>query len=180
MVDQHSTLHLGDVSLEPLSESHEEELRAAAVKVSAWERWVANIPTPDEIPGIIRERTQLRDSGHSLPYCIRGGGGHGAVGMTSIYDIDTANAHAKIGYTWLTQSARGDGTNTKCKFLLLRECFDMYHFHAVYILTNRLNLQSRRAIEKTGAHLDGIVRNHQVMRDGSLRDTCVYSIIQSE
>ena len=115
-----------------------------------------------------------------LPFAIVDNASGRAVGMTTYMHIDATNRRVEIGSTWYRRSVQRSGLNTECKYLLLRHAFEALHCNAVEFRTHFMNHQSRRAIERLGAKLDGILRQHMIMPNGSLRDTCVYSIIQAE
>jgi RimJ/RimL family protein N-acetyltransferase len=115
-----------------------------------------------------------------LPFAVRECAGERLVGMTTYMNVDAANRRLEIGSTWYSRSVQRSGLNTQCKLLLLTHAFEQLHCIAVEFRTHFFNRQSRRAIERLGARLDGILRNHQLARNGTLRDTCVYSIIHSE
>ena len=115
-----------------------------------------------------------------LPFTIIENATGQAVGMTTYMNVDTATKRVEIGSTWYRKRVQRGPMNTECKLLLLQHAFEMLDCIAVEFRTHRFNTQSQRAIERLGAKLDGVLRNHQVMADGSIRDTCVYSIINSE
>ena len=160
--------------LEPLSQAHAEELALAASGLQGL--WYTTIPTAEGVPAEIDRRNSL---GNMRPFAILDAEGR-AVGMTTYMNIDAANKRVEIGSTWLGKSAQRGPVNTECKLMLLHHAFDVLGCHAVEFRTHFMNVQSRRAIERLGAKLDGVLRNHMMMKNGSLRDTAVYSIIPGE
>ena len=167
-------------TLIPLSLTHHDDLVAAAEDGKLWELWYTGIPTPDMMTTEIERRLSLQAQGEMLAFAIIDNLSKQAIGMTTYLNIDAANHRLEIGSTWLRNSAQRSGINTAAKLLLLTHAFEELHCHAVEFRTHVYNQSSRRAIERIGAKLDGILRNHMVMPNNTLRDTCVYSIIQSE
>lgn len=172
------TLTGSRVTLEPLAASHGVELAAAVGEL--WRSWYTHIPAPEGVPAEIERRLQLRDTGSMLPFAVRRTDTGKAVGMTTFMNLDPANRRLEIGSTWLAKSAQRTGINTEAKLLLLGHAFDTLHCIAVEFRTHWHNLQSRRAIAELGAKQDGVLRNHRLGHDGTLRDTVVFSIIDSE
>jgi RimJ/RimL family protein N-acetyltransferase len=166
-------------SLVPLSQSHADGMRAAVKDGDLWRLWYTNVPAPERVPAEIARRLDLRTKGSMLPFAVLDAEG-ACVGMTSYMNIDAANRRVEIGSTWYTPRVQRTAVNTECKLMLLSHAFERLDCIAVEFRTSFLNHQSRRAIERLGARLDGVLRNHQRHPDGSLRDTCVYSIIASE
>ncbi len=160
--------------LEPLSQSHADHLAQAASGLQGL--WYTMIPTPDGVPAEIDRRLNLATM---RPFAILDATGR-AVGMTTYMNIDATNRRVEIGSTWLGKSAQRGPVNTECKLMLLSHAFDVLDCLAVEFRTHFMNVQSRRAIERLGAKLDGVLRNHMIMENGSLRDTAVYSIIPGE
>ena len=130
--------------------------------------------------GEIERRLKLREAGSMLPFAVIDLASGRPAGMTTYMNIDAVNRRVEIGSTWYRKSVQRSGINTECKLLMLRHAFETLDCIAVEFRTHFLNQQSRRAIERVGAKLDGVLRNHMRMADGSLRDTCAYSIIASE
>jgi RimJ/RimL family protein N-acetyltransferase len=166
------------VTLEPLAAEHAAELAAAVGEL--WRSWYTRVPTPEAVPAEIERRLRLCEQGSMLPFAIRRNDTGRAVGMTTYMNLDPANRRLEIGSTWLAKSAQRTGINTEAKLLLLGHAFDTMNCIAVEFRTHWHNLQSRRAIAALGAKQDGVLRNHQLGRDGTLRDTVVFSIIDSE
>jgi N-acetyltransferase len=142
--------------------------------------WYTSVPTPDGMMAEIERRLALRKAGSMLPFAVVGLASGEPVGMTTYMNIDEINRRVEIGSTWYRKSAQRSGLNTECKLMLLRHAFETLDCIAVEFRTHFFNHQSRRAIERLGAKLDGVLRNNMRMKDGALRDTCVYSIIASE
>ncbi|HEV7624422.1 MAG TPA: GNAT family protein [Amnibacterium sp.] len=166
------------VRLEPLDPRHADDLACAAADGEVWRKWTTRIPAPDEVPAEIEARLAAHAAGRIVPWAVVSGGR--AVGMTSYWAVDEANRRLEIGATWLGASAQGTATNPEAKLLLLTRAFDVLDCIAVEFRTHWHNRQSRAAIERLGAKLDGVLRNHHIGREGVLRDTVVYSIIASE
>jgi RimJ/RimL family protein N-acetyltransferase len=168
------------VTLQPLERSHEAELLEAARDGELWNLWYTTIATPEAVLTYIDTAMKQREKGLALPFVVRLKSDGRLVGSTRYMNADAVNKRVEIGGTWYSQSVQRSGVNTECKHLLLKHAFETLNCIAVEFRTHILNAQSRRAIERLGAKLDGILRNHQRLANGTLRDTCVYSIIESE
>lgn len=162
------------VRLELLDAAHSENLAEAAGALG--QLWYTMIPTPEEVPGEIARRLDLRAAGSMLPFAILERASGKAVGMTTYMHIDAVNARVEIGSTWIAPGVQRGPMNTECKLLLLTHAFEVLDCIAVEFRTHALNVQSRRAIERLGAKLDGVLRCHMKMDNGTLRDSAVYSI----
>lgn len=167
------------VTLAPLSQDHAADLIEAAADGALWKLWYTMIPTPDGVVAEIDRRLNLMEKGSMLPFAILTPEGK-AVGMTTYMNIDAANKRLEIGSTWYRKSVQRGPMNTQVKRLMLTHAFEALGCNAVEFRTHFMNHQSRAAIERLGAKLDGVLRSHMVMADGSLRDTCVYSILAHE
>jgi N-acetyltransferase len=165
--------------LEPLSLDHLQGLSDAVRDGELWKLWYTFIPAPEAMHAEIKRRLDLQAKGSMLPFATRDATGK-LVGMTTYMNIDAAHKRVEIGSTWTAQSAQRGPFNTECKLMLLTHAFEALGCIAVEFRTHYFNQQSRRAIERLGAKLDGILRNHQRASNGTLRDTAVYSIIDSE
>jgi RimJ/RimL family protein N-acetyltransferase len=165
--------------LEPLSREHAEGLREATRDGELWRLWYTAVPSPQGMAEEIERRLGLQSQGSMLPWTVFDDAGR-IVGMTTYMNIDAANRRVEIGSTWYARSAQRGALNTQCKRLLLAHAFEALHCIAVEFRTHRLNTQSRRAIERLGAQLDGVLRAHQLGPGGLLRDTAVYSITAAE
>ena len=166
-------------TLEPLLPAHAEALIDAVRDGELWKLWYTSVPSPDGMRTEIERRLALQSAGSMLPFTSFDASGH-AVGMTTYMNVDAAQRRLEIGSTWTAQRMQRGPFNTECKLLLLGHAFDALGCIAVEFRTHFFNQQSRRAIERLGARLDGILRNHQRAANGTLRDTCVYSITQAE
>lgn len=173
------TLKGQHATLEPLSLAHEAEAIEAVKDGELWQLWYTNIPEPGRMRAEIERRLGLQDKGSMLPFAVRNAEGR-LVGMTTYMNIDATFKRVEIGSTWTAKSAQRGPLNTECKLMLLTHAFEQLDCIAVEFRTHFFNQQSRRAIERLGAKLDGILRSHQRTPNGALRDTCVYSIIASE
>ena len=163
----------------PMAREHAAGLRAAVADGELWKLWYTTIPDPDGMSAEIERRLALQLQGTMLPFTVFDAAGD-VVGMTTYMNIEAAHRRVEIGSTWYRMSAQRTPLNTECKLLLLRHAFDELACIAVEFRTHFFNSQSRRSIERLGAKLDGILRSHQMDRNGLLRDTCVYSITQAE
>lgn len=168
------------VALHPLSKDHKDGLVAAVRDGELWRLWYTTIPAPDRMDAEIERRLALQAAGSMLPFTVIERPSGRIVGMTTYMNIDVAGPRVEIGSTWYAQSVQRTALNTEAKLLLLTHAFDRLDCLAVEFRTHFFNHQSRRAIERLGAKLDGILRNHQRVPNGTLRDTCVYSIIAPE
>jgi len=174
------TLSGARVRLEPLAHAHVSDLTEAVRDGELWRLWYTTIPPPEKMTAEIDRRLGLAAEGKMLPFAVIDLVAGTAVGMTTFLNIDALNRRVEIGATWYRQRAQRTAINTQCKLLLLTHAFERLDCIAVEFRTHFFNHQSRRGIERLGAKLDGILRSHQRAQDGTLRDTCVYSIIASE
>jgi N-acetyltransferase len=174
------TLSGAHVRLEPLEQRHCGDLIEAVKDGELWRLWYTSIPAPEKMEGEIDRRRGLQASGSMLPFAVVDPASGKAVGMTTYMNVDSAHKRVEIGSTWYRRSVQRTPINTQCKLLLLTHAFESLGCIAVEFRTHFFNHQSRRGIERLGAKLDGILRSHQRAADGTLRDTCVYSIIASE
>ncbi len=166
-------------SLRPLAREHHDALCDAARDGELWRLWYTSVPAPEDMAREIERRLALQAAGSMLPFTVFDGAG-AVAGMTTYMHIDAAHRRVEIGSTWTAARAQRTALNTQCKRLLLGHAFDTLDCIAVEFRTHRLNTQSRRAIERLGAQLDGILRAHQIGANGTLRDTAVYSITAPE
>lgn len=166
--------------LEPLSHDHHDGLVEATRDGEVWKLWYTSVPAPEKMRAEIDRRLALQRSESMLPFAVIDASAGAAVGMTTYTNADSHNRRLEIGSTWYGKRVQRTPLNTQCKLLLLQHAFETLGCIAVEFRTHFMNAQSRRAIERLGAKLDGILRNHRRMPDGSLRDTCVYSIIATE
>src|SRR5688572_19500255 len=172
------TLRAAEATLEPLAPRHRDDLIEAVKDGELWNLWYTAIPKPEDMEKEIHRRLGLQKAGSMLPFAVIVGGK--AAGMTTYMNIEAAHRRVEIGSTWYRKSIQRTAINTQCKLALLSHAFETLDCIAVEFRTHFFNQQSRRGIERLGAKLDGILRNHQRAANGTLRDTCVYSIIASE
>ena len=168
------------VDLEPLSLAHRADLAESVRDGELWNLWYTSIPSPDAMKAEIERRLRLQAEGSMLPFAVVDKATQRAVGMTTYMHIDSVNHRLEIGSTWYRKSVQRTSLNTQCKLLLLKHAFERLACIAVEFRTHFFNRQSRQAIERLGAKLDGVLRQHQRSSDGAFRDTCVYSIIEAE
>lgn len=165
------------VSLTPLTQEHAKDLAEASADGGLERLWYTSIPAPEDVAADIDKRNALATM---CPFAVIEQASGKAVGMTTYLNVEEAHRRVEIGGTWYRKSVQRSGLNTECKFLLLRHAFETLNCNVVEFRTHYINVQSRRAIERLGAKPDGILRNHMIMANGTLRDTAVYSIIVSE
>ncbi|MFY9246228.1 MAG: GNAT family protein [Roseicyclus sp.] len=173
------TLRGRHVTLVPLDRMHAEPLSEASAAGDLHKLWYTAIPAPAGMLAEIDRRLRLRDIGAMIPFTQLDASGT-PIGMTSYMNIDHATPRVEVGSTWIAPSAQRGPLNTEAKRLLLGHAFEIWSCLAVEFRTHRLNSQSRRAIERLGAQLDGILRAHQTSPNGTIRDTAVYSITAQE
>jgi len=174
------SVHGDHVAVVPLEMNHKDDLVEAAADGELHRLWYTTVPKPEDVGTEIERRLGLREIGSMLPFAIIDKASGGAVGMTTYMNIDAINRRVEIGSTWYRQSVQKSPLNTECKLLLLQHAFEKLDCLAVEFRTHFINTQSRRAIERLGAKLDGILRSHMIMENGTVRDTAVYSIIAGE
>jgi len=174
------TLRSATVDLVPLSLAHADELGEAVRDGELWKLWYTLVPSPDGMRQEIQRRLDMQARGSMLPFAVIDNSDGTAAGMTTYMNVDAANRRVEIGSTWYRRRVQRTALNTQCKLLLLQHAFDTLGCIAVEFRTHFFNTASRRAIERLGAKLDGILRHHMQMSNGTLRDTCVYSITAPE
>ena len=167
------------VTLAPLAAAHAPALAEAARDGELWRLWYTSIPAPEQMAAEIDRRQGLLSSGSMLPFTVLDASGT-PCGMTTFMHIDSVHKRVEIGSTWYARRVQGTALNTEAKLLLLTHAFETLGCIAVEFRTHFFNLQSRAAILRLGARLDGILRNHSRAPNGTLRDTCVYSIVEAE
>jgi len=173
------TLSGKHATLVPLEKSHAAALAEAVRDGELFKLWYTSIPSPERMAAEIDRRLGLQAQGSMLPFAVLDAAGT-PVGMTTYMNIDAVNKRVEIGSTWYAKRVQRTALNTECKLLLLSHAFDALDCIAVEFRTHRFNTASRRAIERLGAQFDGMLRCHQRMPDGTLRDTAVYSITRAE
>ena len=178
LLTQPFPLENAHVLLEPLDPGHEADLREAAVGLE--HAWYTSVPRPDAVAADIAQRLAWRDEGHMNPWAVRRLDTGRVVGTTTFCNIDQGNRHVEIGHTWIGVDAQRTAVNTASKLLLLAHAFEACDAIAVEFRTHWHNRQSRAAIARLGAKQDGVLRNHRLGPDGTLRDTVVFSILPHE
>ncbi|MBQ0820379.1 GNAT family N-acetyltransferase [Microvirga sp. HBU67558] len=174
------TLSTDILTLRPLSLTDVPALGMAAADGELWDKKTTTVPRPEGFDAYVQKALELQAAGLALPFATVVNDGTRLVGSTRYMNIDAANHRVEIGTTWIARSWQRTFVNTHAKFLMLRHAFEVLDCLAVEIRTHARNDQSRAAIERLGARLDGILRQHMIMPDGHIRDTAVYSIVRDE
>jgi RimJ/RimL family protein N-acetyltransferase len=174
------TLEGHGVRLEPMEKKHEEGLEAAAQDGKLWELWFTSVPAPGETAKYIETALQGQRDGHMLPWVVYDLRERAIVGSTRYHDIVAAAERVEIGYTWYAKRCQRSHVNTACKLLLFSHGFEKLGCGVVGLRTDNFNFTSQRAIEALGAKKDGVIRHHWPRRDGSVRDTVMYSVLAAE
>ena len=181
MINAHpATLEGGGIRLEPLTDDHHDALEEAAADGKLWELWFTSVPAPGGTQAYIADALKGQRDGHMLPWAVRELSSGTIVGTTRYHDIVSAIDRVEIGYTWYAQSRQRTSVNATCKLLLLQHAFDTLGCKVVGLRTDNFNFRSQRAIEGLGAKKDGVIRHHAVRRDGTVRDSVMYSILAAE
>ena len=168
------------IRLEPLSHAHRDGLVQAASDGELWRLWYTSVPDADSVQTYIADALKGAEAGHMLPWAVRDLTTNTIVGSTRYHDIVAAIDRVEIGYTWYAQRCQRTNVNTTCKLLLLEHAFDTLGCAVVGLRTDNFNFRSQKAIEALGAKKDGVLRHHQARRDGTVRDSVLYSILKSE
>ena len=174
------TLRDRGIRLEPLALAHEAGLRAAAADGQLWRIRVTGVPEPEQTRAYIETALQMREQGNRFAFAVIDEAGERVLGSTSYHDILPAVQRVEIGYTWYAQSVQRSHVNTTCKLLMMGHAFDTLGCAVVGWRTDNYNFASQRAIERLGAKKDGVIRHHALRRDGTVRDTVMYSMIAAE
>ena len=174
------TLSGAHATLEPLDPAHEAALARAAADGELWKLWYTSVPRPEGVAQEIARRLGLQQAGSMLAFSVRENATGEVVGMTTYMNVDATNRRVEIGSTWYAARVHRTALNTECKLMLLRHAFEELGCVAVEFRTHYMNRQSRQAIERLGAKLDGVLRSHMRLPNGTLRDTAVYSVIAAE
>ena len=174
------TLEGRGIRLEPLTTTHHDALAAAAADGNLWELWFTSVPAPGGTQAYIADALKGQQDGHMLPWAVRDLATGAIVGTTRYHDIVASIDRVEIGYTWYAQSRQRSSVNTTCKLLLLTHAFDTLGCKVVGLRTDNFNFRSQRAIEGLGAKKDGVLRHHAARRDGTARDSVMYSILAAE
>ena len=175
-----TTLHGNGLRLEPLALAHEDGLAAAAADGQLWRLRVTSVPALQDTRAYIETALQMRAAGSRLAFAVVDEATERVLGSTSYHDILPAVRRLEIGWTWYAKSVQRSHVNTTCKLLLLGHAFDVLGCHVVGWRTDNFNFASQRAIERLGAKKDGVIRGHQLRRDGTIRDTVMYSLRAGE
>ena len=175
-----ATLEGRGIRLEPLHPEHEDGLSAAAADGQLWNLWYTFIPKPEETKDYIADALAGLQAGHMLPWAVRELTSGKIVGSTRYHDIVRDIDRVEIGYTWYAVSWQKSHVNTACKLLLMMHAFETLGCNVVGLRTDNFNFASQRAIEALGAKKDGVIRHHRIRRDGTVRDSVMYSILLSE
>ena len=175
-----TTLEGYGVRLEPLARAHEDGLRDAAVDGHLWELWYTSVPEPEQVKTYIGAALAGQEAGHMLPWAVRELESGIIAGSTRYHDIVAEIDRVEIGYTWYAKRWQRSHVNTACKLLLFEHAFETLGCAVVGLRTDNFNFASQRAIEALGAKKDGVIRHHHPRRDGSVRDTVMYSVLASE
>jgi RimJ/RimL family protein N-acetyltransferase len=170
----------GGLRLEPLDDGHHDALAAAAADGRLWELWFTAVPPPEGMRAYVTAALEGQRDGHMLPWVVRDLATGAVIGSTRYHDVVPPIDRVEIGYTWYAQSRQRTHVNTTCKRLLLAHAFDTLGCRVVGLRTDNFNFRSQRAIEGLGAKKDGVLRHHAVRRDGTVRDSVMYSILAAE
>ena len=168
------------VRLEPLALSHEEGLRAAAADGQLWTLRITSVPEPQDTRAYIENALKMRQEGSRLAFAVVDDASGAVLGSTSFHDIVPALHRVEIGWTWYRQSVQRSHVNTTCKLLMMGHAFERLGCAVVGWRTDNFNFASQRAIERLGARRDGVIRHHALRRDGTVRDTVMYSMLAGE
>jgi RimJ/RimL family protein N-acetyltransferase len=174
------TLERDGIRLEPLSPEHYDGLVAAAKDGELWNLWFTSVPEPGAVMTYIGDAVRGQSDGHMLPWAVRDLATKTIVGSTRYHDIVAAIDRVEIGYTWYALRYQRTNVNTTCKLLLLEHAFDKLGCAVVGLRTDNFNFRSQKAIEALGARKDGVLRHHQARRDGTVRDSVMYSLLKEE
>ncbi|MBE0465382.1 MAG: GNAT family N-acetyltransferase [Halomonadaceae bacterium] len=174
------TLNTNGVKLEPLAHDHEAGLCAAAADGELWNLRVTAVPSPDETSAFIETALKDREAGHRFAFAVIEEASGTVLGTTSYHDILPEVKRVEIGHTWYAKRAQRTHINTTCKLLLLTHAFDTLGCNVVGWRTDNFNYASQRAIERLGAKKDGVIRGQKLRRDGTIRDTVMYSLLRGE
>jgi N-acetyltransferase len=174
------TLEGHGVRLEPLAPAHRDALAAAAADGRLWELWFTSVPEPEQTDAYVATALDGQRAGHMLPWAVRDLATDTIVGTTRYHDIVASVDRVEIGWTWYSASRQRTHVNTACKLLLLAHAFDALGCAVVGLRTDNFNFASQRAIAALGAHKDGVIRHHHPRRDGSARDSVMFSILRGE
>jgi len=173
-------LERGSVRLEPMSEEHVPGIRKAAADGELWELWFTVVPEPHEAEAYVAAALRGYEAGHMLPWVVRDLVSGEVIGSTRYHDIVTEIDRVEIGYTWYARSWQRTHVNTTCKLMLFTHAFETLGCKVVGLRTDNFNFRSQKAIEALGAKKDGVIRHHKIRKDGTVRDSHIYSILVAE
>lgn len=176
----HAPLHHTLLRLEPLALQHEAGLREAAADGELWNLRVTFVPEPDQTRKYIEDALTMQQEGKRLPYAVIDVASGKVLGTSSYHDILPSVKRLEIGYTWYAQSVQRSHVNTTAKLMLMTHAFETLGYNVVGWRTDNFNFASQRAIERLGAKKDGVIRGHAMRRDGTIRDTVMYSLTRGE
>ncbi|HEY6829673.1 MAG TPA: GNAT family protein [Gemmatimonadaceae bacterium] len=174
------TLEGRGIRLEPLGQQHGDDLTSAASDGRLWELWFTSVPEPDQVSRYIADALAGQSAGHMLPWAVRDVQSGRVIGTTRYHDIVAVVDRVEIGWTWYGLSWQRSHVNTTCKLLLFQHAFETLGCKVVGLRTDNFNFRSQRAIEALGAKRDGVIRHHFLRRDGSVRDSVMYSVLAAE
>jgi RimJ/RimL family protein N-acetyltransferase len=177
---QPTVLEGNGIRLEPMTDGHHDGLATAAADGRLWELWFTSVPSPEGMRDYVSKGLQGQQDGHMLPWVVRDLTSGAIVGSTRYHDIVAEIDRVEIGYTWYAGRCQRTHVNTTCKLLLLGHAFDTLGCRVVGLRTDNFNFRSQRAIEAVGARKDGVLRHHAARRDGTVRDSVLYSILAEE
>jgi RimJ/RimL family protein N-acetyltransferase len=174
------TLRGEHAMLEPMGREHAGALAEAARDGELWRLWYTSVPVPEAMGAYVETALAIREEKGAMPFVVRERASGAVVGSTRMFNVEAAHRRLEIGHTWYAKRVQRTGVNTECKLMLLTHAFEALACIAVEFRTSTFNLPSQRAIERLGAKRDGVLRNHMILPDGTLRDTVVYSVIAPE
>ncbi len=181
MIEVHPVvLELNGIRLEPLTADHHDALATAAADGRLWELWFTTVPAPEGMRAYVTDALSGQRDSHMLPWAVRDVASGAIIGSTRFHDVVPKMDRVEIGYTWYAHSRQRTGVNTTCKLLLLEHAFDSLGCKVVGLRTDNFNFRSQRAIEALGAKKDGVIRHFGMRRDGTVRDSVMYSILATE
>ena len=164
----------------PLALEHEQGLQAAAADGALWTIRVTSVPEPENTRKYLEDALAMREAGNRFAFVVQNADSGKVLGCSSYHDILPAVKRVEIGYTWYAKSAQRTHVNTACKLLLMTHAFETLACHVVGWRTDNFNFASQAAIERLGARKDGVIRGHALRRDGTIRDTVMYSLRSGE
>ena len=174
------TLEARGIKLVPMSLEHEPGLRAAAADGELWNIRVTSVPEPEQTRKYIEDALAMREAGNRFAFAVLDAQTDTVLGSSSYHDILPAVKRVEIGYTWYAKRCQRSAVNTTCKLMMMTHAFETLGCHVVGWRTDNFNFASQAAIERLGARKDGVIRGHALRRDGTIRDTVMYSLKSGE